>query len=80
MADDPARTLTVTARDVIDGAFNAGAYPHHHLAVLQVAKIGTPNSQISLVMAAVEMLSQLGWDLVGFTMENHTVVAVLHRT
>ena len=79
MADDPTRTLTVTAREVVDGAFNTGAYPHRHLAVIQVAKIGTPNSQIPLVMAAVEMLSQVGWELVGFTMENHTVVAVLHR-
>jgi hypothetical protein len=79
VADDPIRTLTVSARDVVDHVFNVAAYPHRHLAVVQVAKIGTPNSQIPLVMNAVEMLSQIGWDLAGFSMENHTVVAVLQR-
>lgn len=80
VADDPARTFTVSARDVVKGAFDAASYPHRHLALVQVAKIGTPAGQLPLVMAAVETLSRLGWELVGFSMENHTVVAVLRRT
>jgi hypothetical protein len=79
VSTDPARTLTVTARDVADRKFDPSAYPFQHLAVVQVAKIGTPDSQIPLVMGAVEMLGQVGWDLVAFTMANRTVAAVMRR-
>jgi hypothetical protein len=47
--------------------------------VVQVAKIGTPDSQIPLVMSAVETLGRAGWELVSFTMAHRTVVAVLRR-
>jgi hypothetical protein len=73
------QTLTVTARDVADRKFDPSAYPYRHLAVVQVAKLGTPDSQIPLVMSAVEMLGQIGWELAGFTMANRTVVAVMRR-
>lgn len=79
MAANPAQTLTVKARDVVDRKFDPSVYPYQHLAVIQVAKIGTPDSQIPLVMTAVETLGRVGWELVGFTMANHTVVAVLRR-
>jgi hypothetical protein len=79
VATNPAQTLTVSARDVANRKFDPAAYPHRHLAVVQVAKIGTPDSQIPLVMSAVEMLSPAGWELVGFTMAHRTVVAVLRR-
>ncbi len=79
MAANPAQTLTVTARDVADRKFDPAAYPYQHLAVVQVAKIGTPDSQIPLVMSAVEMLASVGWELVGFTISGHTVVAVIRR-
>lgn len=79
MAANPAQTLTVSARDVADRKFDPSAYPYHHLAVVQVAKIGTPDSQIPLVMSAVETLGRTGWELVSFTMANRTVVAVLRR-
>lgn len=79
MADNPAQTMTVSARDVADRKFDPAAYPYAHLAVVQVAKVGTPNSQIPLVMSAVETLSRVGWELVSFTMANHTVAAVLRR-
>jgi hypothetical protein len=79
MADGKAQALTVKASDVVDGRFNPSAYPHRHLAVIQVGKIGPPVIQIPKVMSAVETLSQLGWDLVSFTMEDRTVVAVLRR-
>lgn len=74
---DPDQTMTISARDVARGRFDPAAYPYRHLAVVQVAKIGTPDSQIPLVMSAVETLARLGWELAGFTMENHTVVAVM---
>lgn len=76
---NPAQTLTVSARDVADRKFDSSAYPYQHLAVVQMAKIGTPDSQIPLVMSAVEMLGHAGWELVCFTMANRTVVAVLRR-
>ena len=71
--------MTVSARDVAQGKFDLHAYPHSHLAVVQVGKIGTPESQIPLVMSAVETLGQAGWELTGFTMAHRTVVAVLRR-
>lgn len=79
MSNDPVRTLTVSARDVADRRFDPSTYPYQHLAVVQVAKIGTPDSQIPLVMGAVETLAQVGWELVSLTMENHTVAAVMRR-
>lgn len=75
MGTNIGQTLTVTAREVADRKFDPSAYPYQHLAVVQVAKIGTPDSQIPLVMSAVEMLGQVGWELAGFTMANRTVVA-----
>ena len=74
-----AQTMTVTARDVAHRKFDPADYPHQHLAVVQVAKIGTPDSQVPLVMTAVEALSQAGWELAGFTMANRSVVAVMRR-
>jgi hypothetical protein len=74
-----AKTLTVTAREVVDRKFDPSAYPYQHLAVVQVAKIGTPDSQIPLVMSAVETLGQIGWELAGFTMASRTIVAVMRR-
>ena len=71
--------MTISARDVTDGMFDSGAYPHQHLAVVQVGKIGLPESQIPRLMAAVETLGQAGWELVGFTMAHRTVVAAMHR-
>ena len=79
MADDPAHSLTVSARDVVKQKFDVHAYPHRHLAIVQVGKIGTPDSQIPLVMSAVETLAQAGWELTGFTMAHRTVVAVMRR-
>jgi hypothetical protein len=79
VAADPAQTLTVTARQVVDRKFEPSRYPYRHLAVQQVAKLGTPDSQIPLVMSAVELLAQAGWELVAFTMVNRTVVAVMRR-
>jgi len=64
---------------VADRKFDPAAYPHQHLAVVQVAKIGTPDSQIPLVMTAVETLGQAGWELAGFTMAHRSVVAVMRR-
>jgi hypothetical protein len=79
VAKDTAQTLTVSARDVVKQTFDVYAYPHRHLAVVQVGKIGTPESQIPLVMSAVETLGQVGWELTGFTMAHRTVVAVMRR-
>jgi hypothetical protein len=76
---DTARTLTVSARDVVKQRFDLHAYPHQHLAIVQVGKIGTPDSQIPLVMTAVETLGRVGWELAGFTMAHRTVVAVMRR-
>ena len=76
---DAGTTMTVSAREITDRRFDPSAYPYRHLAVVQVAKIGTPDSQIPLVMSAVEMLGQAGWELAGFTMANRTVVAVMRR-
>jgi hypothetical protein len=41
---DTGQTLTVTAREVTERKFDPSAYPYRHLAVVQVAKIGTPDS------------------------------------
>jgi hypothetical protein len=41
--------------------------------------VNTPDSQIPLVMNAVETLGQVGWELVAFTMANRTVAAVMRR-
>jgi hypothetical protein len=73
------QTLTVTAREVADRKFDPSTYPYRHLAVVQTAKIGTPESQLPLVMSAVEMLGQAGWELAGFSMAHRTVVAVMRR-
>ena len=80
MGSDSAKTMTVSARDVVRQKFDLHAYPHRHLAVVQVAKIGTPDSQIPLVMSAVETLGQAGWALAGFTISHRTVVAVMRRS
>lgn len=79
MGTDAARTMTVSARDVVKRRFDLHAYPHQHLAIVQAAKIGTPDSQIPLVMSAVETLGQVGWELAGFTMAHRTVMAVMRR-
>ncbi|GIG88548.1 hypothetical protein [Plantactinospora endophytica] len=79
MGSNSGQTLTVTAREVVDRKFDPSSYPYRHLAVVQVAKIGTPDSQIPLVMGAVETLGQIGWELAAFTMANRTVVAVMRR-
>lgn len=79
VASDAGTTMTVSARDVVDRRFNPSAYPYRHLAITQVAKLGTPNSQIPLVMGAVEALAQVGWELVSVTMESRTVLAVMRR-
>ncbi len=79
MGTNSAQTLTITAREVVERKFDPSAYPYQHLAVVQVAKIGTPDSQIPLVMSAVEMLGQVGWEISGFSMANRTVVAVMRR-
>ncbi len=79
MGTNSTETLTITAREVTNGKFDPSAYPFQHLAVVQVARIGTPDSQIPLVMSAVETLGRVGWELVAFTMANHTVVAVMRR-
>ena len=42
VAADPAQTLTVSARDLAERKFAPSAYPYQRLAVVQVAKIGTP--------------------------------------
>ena len=76
---DTAQTLTVSARDVVEQKFDVHAYPHRHLAIVQVGKIGSAESQIPVVMGAVETLGRLGWELAGFTMAHRTVVAVMHR-
>jgi hypothetical protein len=78
-ADKVAQTLTVSARDVVDKKFDVRVYPYHHLAVVQMAKVGGPDSQIPLVMSAVETLSRVGWQLAAFTMAHRTVVAVMRR-
>jgi hypothetical protein len=77
--DKIAQTLTVSARDVVDRRFDAALYPHRHLAVVQVGKLGGPDAHIPLVMGAVETLGQLGWELVAFTMVHRTVMAVMRR-
>jgi hypothetical protein len=79
VGSDSATTFTVSAREVVRQRFDLHAYPHRHLAVVQVARIGTPDSQIPLVMSAVETLGRAGWELAGFTMAHRTVVAVLRR-
>jgi hypothetical protein len=79
VAKDTARTLTVSARDVVKQKFDMYGYPHQHLAVVQTAGIGSPDGQIPLVMSAVEQLGQAGWELAGFTMAHRTVVAVMRR-
>lgn len=79
MGTNATQTLTVTAREIVDRKFDASAYPFQHLAVVQVAKVGTPDSQIPLVMSAVETLGRIDWELVGCTMANRTVVAVMRR-
>ena len=79
MGKDSAESLTVSARDVVQQKFDLAAYPHAHLAIVQVGRIGTPEAQIPLVMSAVETLGRAGWELAGFTMAHRTVVAVLRR-
>jgi hypothetical protein len=69
----------MSARDVIKQRLDVHAYPHRHLAIVQTATIGTPDSQIPLVMSAVETLGRAGWELAGFTMAHRTVVAVMRR-
>ena len=71
--------ITVSARDVVNRKFDPATHPYRHLAVMQMAKIGSPDGQVPLVMTAVEMLGQAGWELAGFTMAYRTVVAVMRR-
>ncbi|WP_412735966.1 hypothetical protein [Krasilnikovia sp. MM14-A1259] len=75
-----AQTLTVAASVVVDGKFDPNAYPYQHLAVVRVGKIGTPDSQIPLVMTAIEILGGTGWELVSFTIAHRTVCAVMRRS
>lgn len=79
MATNTGPSMQVSARDIVERKFNPAAYPYHHLAIVQVAKIGTPDSQIPLVMSAVELLGQVGWELAGFAIAHRTVVAVMRR-
>jgi hypothetical protein len=79
VSSNAVKTLTVTAREIAERTVDLSAYPYRHLAIKQVANIGTPDSQIPLVMSAVEILSQAGWELAGFTMASRTVVAVMRR-
>jgi hypothetical protein len=65
-ADQIAKTRTVDAKTVLDGKFDAGAYPHRHLAVEATVMLGTPHVVVSTVLAAVETLGRAGRELVTF--------------
>jgi hypothetical protein len=78
--DQIAKTLSVDAKTVLDGKFDAGAYPYRHLAVEATVMIGTPRTMVPTVMAAVETLGRVGWELVTFgQVSDKTLCAVMRR-
>lgn len=61
-SDQIARTRTVTAAAVLENRADLRAYPYRHLAV--VARHGVGGNAVTEVVAAVEVLTRFGWELV----------------
>jgi hypothetical protein len=57
-----ARTRTVTAQAVLENRADLRAYPYRHLAILAHRGVGA--ERVTYAVAAAEVLSQFGWDLV----------------
>jgi hypothetical protein len=75
-----ARTLTVTASQVLARTFDPQQYPHQHLAVVEAPMLGGPQSVLPTVMAAAETLAAFGWELVNLTLvSDRTLCAVMRR-
>ncbi|WP_199512149.1 transcriptional regulator [Nucisporomicrobium flavum] len=75
-----AQTFQVSVELVLAGRFDLGAYPHRHLVV--AATRGFWYSRLAQVLAATEMLTSAGFELV-HTIEfdaGNAVCAVLRRT
>ncbi|WP_344647803.1 hypothetical protein [Cryptosporangium japonicum] len=78
---DPAQTFQVNAETIIAQQFDPRRYPHRHLVIVGA---GSPSwiDQTLRVMAAVEMLTTAGFELVSVA-ENeqaHLRYAVLRRS
>jgi hypothetical protein len=74
-----AQRLTVDADLVLTQQFDPGQYPHRHLAVQKTVAFGPPTPLIPSVMAAVETLGRMGWELVSFVVADKTLCAVMRR-
>jgi hypothetical protein len=57
-----AQNRTVTADALLEGRADLRSYPFKHLAVL--SRRGVATERVSFAVAAVEVLSQYGWELV----------------
>ena len=74
-----ADVLTVAAQAVLNGEFDSNLYPHQHLAVEASASFG-PRHLIPTVLAAVEALGKVGWELVTLCqVADTTLCAVMRR-
>lgn len=60
--DSIIRSRTVLAKDILDGRVDLRPYPFRYLAVMVNRGIGA--EQVTYVLAAVDVLSERGWDLV----------------
>ena len=56
------RSRTVLAKDILDGRVDLRSYPFRYLAVMVNRGVGA--EQVTYVLAAVDVLSERGWDLV----------------
>ncbi|MEU8070933.1 hypothetical protein [Micromonospora sp. NPDC048169] len=75
-----AQERTVDADAVLGGQVDLRAYPHRHLMIVTRHRWG--RSGLPLLLAAVEHLSNYGWDLVNVLAlsEGPAVYAVMRRT
>jgi hypothetical protein len=79
-ADMIARSRMITAQALFEGRADLNGYPFQLLGVYSVRAQGMEN--VSVVLAAAEMLMQYGWDLVNiskFTAETPSACAVMRR-
>ncbi|SBT49493.1 hypothetical protein [Micromonospora auratinigra] len=75
-----AQDRVVNAKAVLAGEVDLRAYPYRHLVVL--ARHSWTSSGFPTLMAAVEHLSNYGWEMINLTSvgEGHNLYAAMRRT
>ncbi|WP_035858097.1 hypothetical protein [Cryptosporangium arvum] len=80
MFGDPVQTFQVNAEAILAQQFDPRRYPHRHLVIVGSGLRWV--EQLARVMAAVEMLTTVGFELVtvGENEQSHIRYAVLRRS